>query len=1111
MTLSRGVEASFFLEASAGTGKTTQLIEQIVRCVAAGTKLATVVAVTFTHAAAGELKLRLREELGKAGLSSADLELAFVGTIHAFCARLLRERPVEAGVDPRFVELDQEATAALFAGVFRRWVERRLSAPNPVLRRALTRLTWRDDGDGRDALASLRSAAWSLIEWRDHPSIWARPVFDRKGELDSIIAGALGIRSMRPESRQKDPLVRDLGPVAEFAARSARADAGGTRDDDLLEADAIGLLGRTRYLKKGSGFLSKDVKRDDLFNQWGRLALEIKRFQAAAEADLVAALRDELWELVELYQKQKQAAGQLDFSDLLFGARALLQNDEARHYFQDRFGRIFVDEFQDTDPVQAEVLLLLAADDPAERDWRKAVPAPGKLFLVGDPKQSIYRFRRADVSRYLDVKTVLAAAGVKQESLQQCRRSVQPILDFVNAAFEPLMGENYLPLMGGRPDILGQPAVIALPMPAPYGKRNFSAKAIEKCAPDTVAAFVAWLIRQSDVAGWRVVDPETYEPVKIAPEHICILFRNFTNFGKDATRDYVRALEAHGIPHMLVGSKSFHGREETVALRAALRAVEWPEDSLSVYAALRGPLFAIADELLFRFREATHALPNPLRKLPDDLDVAFEPIADGLKFLAALHHERNARPVAVTLTLLLEHVRALAGFALRKGGERVLANVYRLIDLARRFEVNGATSFRSFVQFLEEESAGGETSETPLMERKSSGVTLMTAHKSKGLEFPVVILADMNAPMIRFEGGGRHVNSERGLAAQRLIGWSPKDLTDNADLEMRRDTEEAWRIAYVAATRARDLLVVAATGDEIRHESWLMPLYPALYPAKGKWSSPAPAPGCAFKGKDTVLRRPFDAEPEEILRPGLHNAGVGSHRIVWFDPSLLAGTPETDGGIDDESLLRPTMSEPAEGLRQHDEWRAVRNERLTHGVRPEFRVRRITEVDVLPEGIADDEVEILRLDSGPTTAGMAPRGRKHGDLVHALLAHASFPPDRAEIEALATVHEVGLRMEASARQQAVDIVVRTFAYPLVSSALNAQRVHREYPVTYDAKGEFHEGVIDLVSFDGSRWTVIDYKTGPGDEPRYRRQIALYGEIIRKTTAAPVRLVVLEIA
>jgi ATP-dependent helicase/nuclease subunit A len=1109
MIPAREVNASFFLEASAGTGKTTQLIEQIVRCVAAGTKLEGVVAVTFTHAAAGDMKLRLREELGKAGQSSADLELAFVGTIHAFCARLLRERPVEAGVDPRFVELDQDAAFKLFAGVFRRWVERRLSTPNPVLRRALTRLTWRDDGEGRDALASLRHAAWSLIEWRDHPAPWARPPFDRTATLDAIISDAREIAAMRPPNKAKDELVRGLTPVAEFAARASRAESGGVRDDDLLEGDAIGLLSSTRYLKKGSGFLTKEVKRDDLFNGWGRLALRIKRFHGAADADLAAALRDELWELVDLYQAAKKNAGQLDFNDLLFGSRQLLQNDDARRYFQGRFSRIFVDEFQDTDPVQAEVLLLLAAGDPAERDWRKAVPHPGKLFLVGDPKQSIYRFRRADVERYQNVKAVLAAAGVKQEALQHCRRSVQPILDFVNAAFEPLMKEDYLALTGGRAAIEGQPSVMALPMPTPYGKKNFSAKAIEKCAPDTVAGFVAWLLKQSETEGWRVTDPETREPVKIAPEHICILFRNFTIFRKDATRDYVRALEARGIPHVLVGSKSFHGREEIVALRAAMRAIEWPEDSLSVYAALRGPLFAISDETLLLFRDATDSLPHPLRKLPDNLDAAFEPIASGLQFLATLHRERNARPVAVTL--LLEHVRAHAGFALRKGGERVLANVHRLIDLSRRFEVNGATSFRAFVQFLEEESStGGETSETPLLERKSSGVTLMTAHKSKGLEFPVVILADMNAPLIRFEGGDRHIDSDRGLAVQRLVGWAPHELTDNAALETQRDTEEAWRIAYVAATRARDLLVVAATGDEIRRESWLMPLYPALYPDKGKWSNPAPAPGCAFQGKDTVLHRPFGAEPEEILRPGLHEAGVGTHNIVWFDPGLLHKTPETDAGIDDDALLRPTMSEPAEGVRQYDAWRAARSQRLVAGAAPAFRVRRITEAEVLPAGVPDGQVEIILLDV-PAAAGGLKRGRKYGDLVHGLLAHADSPADRAGIEARATAHEIGSRMTAADRQQAVDTVVRTLAHPLVLGAFQAQRMHREYPVTYESNGELYEGVIDLAWFDGTRWTVVDYKTGPGDEPRYRRQIAIYGEVIRKTTGAPVRMIVLEIA
>ena len=482
-------------------------------------------------------------------------------------------------------------------------------------------------------------------------------IIPRLGRVRPSTAQPRSIRSLRARVKSEACGLRTGRKTRWFATSpgggirraASRAEAGGIRDDDLLEADAIGLLSRTRYLKKGSGFLSKEVKRDDLFNRWGRLALEIKGFQAAAEADLVAALRDELWELVDLYQEAKQTAGQLDFSDLLFGARALLQNDDARRYFQDRFERIFVDEFQDTDPVQAEVMLLLAADDPAERDWRKAVPPPGKLFLVGDPETVHLSFPPRRCRPLSDVKSVLAAAGVKQEPLQSCRRSVQPILDFVNAAFEPLMGENYLPLMGGRPAIEGQPSVIALPMPAPYGRRNFSAKAIEKCAPDTVAGFVEWLIRQSEAAGWRVVDPETREPVKIAPEHICILFRNFTNFRKDATRDYVRALEARGIPHVLVGSKSFHGREEIVALRAALRAIEWPEDSLSVYAALRGPLFAISDERSSCSATRPKSLPHPLRKLPDDLDAAFEPIADGLKFLAALHRERNARPVAVTL------------------------------------------------------------------------------------------------------------------------------------------------------------------------------------------------------------------------------------------------------------------------------------------------------------------------------------------------------------------------------------------------------------------------------------------------------------------------------
>ena len=432
----------------------------------------------------------------------------------------------------------------------------------------------------------------------------------------------------------------------------------GVRDNDLLEADAISILRSTQFYRKGSGYLAKGVERQDLDDLWQKLAFSIKKFKLAAEAELVSLLRDELWELVELYQDTKARAGQVDFNDLLFGAQKLLQNDTARAYFQGRFSRMFVDEFQDTDPVQAEVLLLLAAGNPAVRNWRAAVPSDGKLLVVGDPKQSIYRFRRADVERYKLVKAALTSAGVKEDRLQICRRSTKPIIEFVNAAFEPLMCEDYLALSGGRDPIDGQPSIIALPVPFPYGPKNFSTVAIRKSAPDAVGSFVAWLVTKSGDLGWRVIDPETNEPVRIEARHICILFRYFTLARKDATREYVRALEARGIPHVLVGSKSFHGREEVVVLRTALRAIEWPDDTLSVYATLRGPLFSISDELLLLFREAVGFLPHPLRKLANDLDPKFKPVIEALECLVGLHADRNSEPVTVTLTRLLERVRA---------------------------------------------------------------------------------------------------------------------------------------------------------------------------------------------------------------------------------------------------------------------------------------------------------------------------------------------------------------------------------------------------------------------------------------------------------------------
>jgi ATP-dependent helicase/nuclease subunit A len=405
-----------------------------------------------------------------------------------------------------------------------------------------------------------------------------------------------------------------------------------------------------------------------------------------------------------------------------------------------------VDEFQDTDPLQAEILLLLAADDPGQTDWRAVRPVPGKLFLVGDPKQSIYRFRRADVALYEEVKERLRHVGAEVLHLSTSFRSPPSIQSFVNLAFGPAMAADtagsqagYVPLESSRPETTGRPTLIALPVPRPYGDfGKVVNKRIDESFPEAVGAFVSWLVKES---GWTVEEDGGAVPIR--PRHVAILFRQFRNFGADITRPYIRAIELRRIPHVLVGGRSFHDREEIIALRNALTAIEWPDDELKVFATLRGPFFAIGDEALLVFRQQvgdngdlkTHRL-NPMRTTDRaTLNPSAIEVADALVVLRLLHVRRNHRSIAETISALLETVRAHAGIALWPNGEQALANCQRLIDMARHFE-RGASSFRAFVERLEADAERGEAAEAPIVEEgvevpricRSHAVLIRSAH-----------------------------------------------------------------------------------------------------------------------------------------------------------------------------------------------------------------------------------------------------------------------------------------------------------------------------------------------------------------------------------------------
>ena len=313
----------------------------------------------------------------------------------------------------------------------------------------------------------------------------------------------------------------------------------------------------------------------------------------------------------------------------------------------------------------------------------------------------------------------------------------------------------------------------------------------------------------------------------LQPRHVAVLFRRFVSFGEDVTRAYVDAIEARGIPHLLVGGKAFHGREEVETIRAALAAIEWPDDELSVFATLKGSLFAIDDEQLLEFRHRFAPAPFHPFRIPKELggnsgselalsgDAVAHLAADRRRAApaaAAAPARATTVPVADTIGRLLAETRAHVGFILRPAGEQALANVLHVAELARQYEAIGGISFRGFIDELRT-AAASEAAEAPILEEGSDGVRLMTVHKAKGLEFPVVILADLTCNMSR-KDASRYLDASRGLCAMKIGGWAPHELHQHEAEEVARDQAEGVRLAYVAATRARDLLVVPALGDD---------------------------------------------------------------------------------------------------------------------------------------------------------------------------------------------------------------------------------------------------------------------------------------------------------
>ncbi len=938
------LDTSFFLEAGAGSGKTSVIVARVVNLVRQGRSLSEVVAITFTEKAAGELRERIRSELAIAGLHGAlrDVDAAPIQTIHAFAANILREHALEAGLDPDFRVLDQLQADLRFAQSWRSWL-------------------------------------WSS----DAP----------QGALQRVLDLGLELRDLQQAAEQ---------------------------------------LSRNRDL---TGDYSSAETSEELSEE------QVRRDSALAE------VKDALRGIIDEDAARRRREGVLTYDDLLLEARDLLvRSPDARRDLRGRYRAILIDEFQDTDPLQAQIALLLASE-PDTSDWTKARPGPGRLVLAGDPKQSIYRFRRADIDIYEQVRDMFEASAETSAiaSLTVNFRARAQLCGWQNRVLAGVLKSDVnFPRAQARWEATvphrTEPGASVAVIPS---TRQFDRAPEARSAEAALIANLITHMRGSDsVLGGLNVEGEDRRPEY---RDIAILVRTRT-----AADMYTDALDRVGIPYHFDSGQGFYQQPEIRAVAHLLQALDDPTDEAAAVAVLKSPLAAASDSELLQLRTALG--DGPLRIDPACLPESYDGrLREAIGVLADLRRELHR----FRLPELIDHVIRASGLlqaqavgARSAGMRQRQANLRMLVQRAAHFSDNNDDSLRPFVRWLSQRGVRSlPESESATTEADDDAVRILTIHQAKGLEFPIVIvpkLQDQTWSPVDFIVDRRNNRVEFKLGEDRS-----QFRTQGYAAALRRDRvygdAEARRMLYVAATRARDWLILPSfPADSLsRRDSF----HTFLDEAAPHWLT-------RDADRDTIVLSPrtFDAAPSpqpvlhvpphEDLREqwSAHHAAAiegGMRKIDTVTPSRLGGSPfdeAADVGVD---------------LSERDD-RAI--DPLDFG----------QAVHEAMESADFGDLEVTRR----RTISIC---RKH---------HISPEPVIAHVE-------------------------RALQSDLIRRATKSEVVHRELPLTSISSGEdqttITEGVADLLFSDQGRWVLVDYKSDesiPADrQDRYNRQVQLYASML----------------
>jgi len=1068
-TIAHSLGETLFVEAGAGSGKTSSLVKRILDLViVAGVALKNVAAITFTEKAAAELRDRIRKELertiadqeapdltrARCSIAMGEVDAAAISTLHAFAQRILSEHPVEAGLPPAIEIMDEISSQVAFEDRWRQFFDQLLDDPTMEETLLLGFASGIKAPHLRD-LAKALGDNWDLA--RSQIPDWPDP-----GGVDvaPFTSGVDAVLAMSEEGIGEDLLVVRSREIAEYAALLDQTPDGPTR---------LALLGAKKpSLKVGNKGSKKnwmgDVAVEDMRAAIGELETRREAVRRATIDGVIKRIAMSLRDFTVDAALERKRNGQLEFHDLLVFARQLLRDERhgvaVRAALRQRYHYLLLDEFQDTDPIQIELAVLLASteDDAASKAWHETAVPPGRLFFVGDPKQSIYRFRRADIALFLEARAAFTSAPTL---LTTNFRTTAPVIDWVNGVFGELIQHveesqpEYEPLVAHRGSPLTGPGVLVLGA-APHPGKPGADELRDHEATD-VAATIATAMRER----WQVADASTglWRDPKLGD--ITVLLPARTSLPA-----LERALDDAGLPYRAETSSLVWSTREVRDLMAALRAIDDPTDELSLVTALRSSAYGCGDDDLYRYKVEHRGTWNHQAPVPETIDPE-HPVAEAMTHLGDLHRSRLWHAPSELIERLVRERRLLELGVARGRPRDVWRRLRFVVDQARAYGDSEGGNLRQFLAWARLQSAeGARVAETVLPETDDDSIRIMTIHASKGLEFPITIVSGLTTkPGGRRRGVQVHFPRNQDAIVAMSSALSTAEYEDYKPIDEMMDHHERVRLLYVATTRARDHLVVSL------HR-----------PAPPEQTKPSDKPRSADR-----------LTSAELLAAAAATSDV--------EATMFTAAVQRD------PTVHSVVTQNPDPLPDRDEWLTVRTEALNVGARSRTlaatTIAKRASQQFRDPGLDKDQRD---LDLPPWNKGRY--GTAVGRAVHAVLQTVDLATGDGLIETAA----------AQAAAEGIigrEDVIADLATSAIKSRIVAEAVKhtfwRETYVAAPVDGITIEGYVDLLYRRDDGLVVVDYKTdavtGEADLnakiERYALQGATYALAVEAAVGQPV--------